>query len=172
MIAIFDKQLLKSKTGSPSYVSCTPFQCPFLTSGIYNWLPKGDKIILNQAPLLENRLRLVFQLAKRFCVLVFPKFDFDRLGLISISKVWHFWQHQYNQAWPHQLLPLAIYFVHCLVSIEPHHRLENFVACHSISVWTGRDTKIPFSTLPKTHLLCAGFFSTSVYWKFLAVQKL
>ena len=52
-----------------------------------NWLPQDDKIILSLAPLLVNRLRLAYQLAKQFCVLVFPKFDFDRLGLISQSGV-------------------------------------------------------------------------------------
>ena len=75
-----------------------------------------------------------------------------------LTEVWHFWQYHYNQAWPPQLFPLAIHFVHCLISREPHHQLQNFVACRSISVWTGVDTKIPFFTLPKTHLLCPGLF--------------
>ena len=52
---------------------------------------------------------------------------------------------------------------------KPHHQLENFVACHSISVWTVVDTKIPFSTLLKTQLLCA-LCSTSIYWRCLAVK--
>ena len=172
IITIFDKQLLKFKTSSPSYISCTPFQCPFLTSGIYNYLPQDHKIILNQAPSSGNRLRLAFQLAKQFCVLVFPKFDFYRLGLISQSEVWHFWRYHYNQAWPPQLLPLAIHFVYCLVSKKPRHELKNFVACYFISVWTGVGTKIPFSILPKTHLLCASLFPTSTYWKCLTSQKL
>ena len=172
IITIFDKQPVKSKICSPSYISCTPFQCHFLTSDSYNWLPENDQIILNKSGSLGNRLRIAFQLAKQFCVLVFPKFDFDRLGLISQSEVWHFWQYHYNQAWPSQLLPLVIHFVHCLTWGEPYHHLQNFVACHSISVWTGIDTKIPFSTLPKTHLLCARLFSTSAYWKCLAFLKL
>ena len=60
-----------------------PISVPCFTSGIYNWLHQDGKIILNQVPSLGNRLRLAFQLAKRFCVLVFPKFDFDCLSLIS-----------------------------------------------------------------------------------------
>ena len=82
--------ILKFKTSSPSYISSTLFQCSFLTSGIYIWLLQDDKIIVLQVPLFGNRLRLALQPANRFCVLVFPKFDFHHLGLISQSEVWHF----------------------------------------------------------------------------------
>ena len=172
IITVFDKQLFKSKTSSPSYFHAFHFSAPFWLLTATAGSPQDDKMILNQAPSSGNWLRLPFQLAKQFCVLVFPKFDFNRLGLISESEVWHFWQYHYNQAWPPQLLPLAVHFVHCLTAREPHHQLENFVACLSTSVWTGVDKKIPFCTLPKTHFWCAGLFSTSAYWKCLASQKL
>ena len=113
IITIFDKQLLKLKTSSPWYISYTPFQCHFLTSGSYTWLPQDDKIILNQAPSFGNRLRLAFQLAKQFCVLVFPKFDFDRIGLISQSEVWHFRHDLLNyDYWP---------FISFTASLQENH---------------------------------------------------
>ena len=132
---------------------------------------------MNQAPFVWNQPTFLLRLEKRF----FYR-SFENLILISLDlgkgddlssqfKVWQFWIYHWSQTWHIQLLQLDIDLAHCLVLREPRHQLQNFVACHSIFILTGADTKVLFSILPKTHWLCAGVFSFFIYWKKTGLSK-
>ena len=140
----------------------------FLISGIYKWLPQDNKS--SWIKLFRQGI-LSFRLVKRFCVLVFSKYDFDCLDLISQYEVWHM-----TVLLESGTTSSVIAISHSFLSLFCFKRTilptSKFFACHSISEWTRVDTKIIFSILSKTCLLCAGLFSTSVYWKCLVFQQL
>ena len=83
IITIFDKQLLKFKTSSPSYISCTPFQCPFLTFGICKI---HEMLFLRQSQQNQGSL-LLLNVSKTF---VFRREHILWTHLLQQSQKMHF----------------------------------------------------------------------------------